>query len=255
MTGLPDERTAVVTGAGSPRGIGRATAIRLARAGWQLLVVDIDEEAAGNVADEITAETGVKSFGFRGDITDPESVDEAITFAETRLPPIVGLANIAGISSPTPFLEITTQDWDRVMAVNLRGHFLMTQRVLPCMLELGVGRIVTISSASAQMGGGTYSKVAYSAAKAGVLGMTRALAREVGKRGVTVNAVSPGPIDTDIMGGTLSEERISQILAGLVLDRIGTVDDVAALFEFLMGPDSGFITGATYNVNGGLIID
>jgi NAD(P)-dependent dehydrogenase (short-subunit alcohol dehydrogenase family) len=123
------------------------------------------------------------------------------------------------------------------------------------MLGLGVGRIVTISSASAQMGGGTYSKVAYSAAKAGVLGFTRALAREVGKQGVTVNSVSPGPIDTDIMGGPLSEQRIEEIRAGLVVDRVGTVQDVAALFEFLMGPDAGFITGATYNVNGGLIID
>lgn len=255
MKKLPDERTAVVTGAGSPRGIGRATAIRLAKAGWSTLIADIDEPAAKKVADEIATMTGRISYGIGTDITDRHSVEAAVSFAEAQMPPIVGLANIAGISSPTPFLEVTLEDWDRVMAVNLSGHFQVTQRVLPGMLALGVGRIVTISSASAQMGGGTYSKVAYSAAKAGVLGMTRALAREVGKQGVTVNAVSPGPIDTDIMGGTLSEERIAEIKKNLVVDRMGTVDDVAALFEFLLGPDSGYITGATYNVNGGLIID
>jgi NAD(P)-dependent dehydrogenase (short-subunit alcohol dehydrogenase family) len=219
------------------------------------LVVDIDQTAAEAVAAEIAADTGVQAIGVGADIVDQKMVDAAIAVAEAQLPPIIGLANIAGISSPTPFLEVTPEDWDRILNVNLRGHFLVTQRVLPTMLAAGIGRIVTISSASAQMGGGTYSKVAYSAAKAGVLGMTRALAREVGKQGVTVNAVSPGPIDTDIMGGKLSDQRIEQILQDLVVDRVGTVDDVAALFEFLMGQDCGFITGATYNVNGGLIID
>lgn len=255
MSQLPKDRTALVTGAGSPRGIGRATALRLAREGWNVIVADIDKSAAERVAAEIVAKTARSSIGIQVDITDADSVDIAVDVAERRLPPILGLANIAGISSPTPFLEVTPEDWDRVMGVNLRGHFLVTRRVLPAMLATGVGRIVTISSASAQMGGGTYSKVAYSAAKAGVLGMTRALAREVGKEGVTVNAVSPGPIDTDIMGGALSEGRIDEIKASMVVDRVGTVDDVASLFGFLMGPDAGFITGATYNVNGGLIID
>ncbi|HEY3924267.1 MAG TPA: SDR family oxidoreductase, partial [Acidothermaceae bacterium] len=123
------------------------------------------------------------------------------------------------------------------------------------MLKRSLGRIVNVSSVSAQRGGGTYSKVPYSASKAAILGLTRALAREVGPFGVTVNAVSPGPIDTDIMGGRLTPERRIELAKDLVVGRLGTVDDVAAVIAFLMGSDAGFVTGATYNVNGGLIID
>ena len=168
---------------------------------------------------------------------------------------MVGLANVAGVASPVPFLELTEQEWDRVFDIDAEGQFFVTQAFLPGMLDRGVGRIVTVSSVSAQRGVGVYSKVAYSAAKAAVLGMTRALAREVGRDGVTVNAVSPGPIDTDIMGGALSDERRAALINDLVVDRVGTVDDVAAVIEFLLGQDAGYITGATYNVNGGLIID
>ena len=196
-----------------------------------------------------------KALAVGVDITDPGAVDRAFQQIEAGLPPVIGLANVAGVSSPIPFLEVTLEEWDRVMNVNVRGTFLVTQRALPSMLAHGVGRIVSVSSVSAQRGGGTFSKVPYSAAKAGILGMTRALAREVGKTGVTVNAVSPGPIDTDIMGGTLSETRKAELIADLVVDRVGTVEDVAAVINFLMGPDAGYVTGSTYNVNGGLIID
>jgi 2-hydroxycyclohexanecarboxyl-CoA dehydrogenase len=255
MKQLPDARTAVVTGAGSPRGIGRAVAKRLAASGWCVAVLDVDQVGAKLVADEITASAGGKALAVGVDITDPGAVDRAFREVESELPPVIGLANIAGVSSPVPFLEVTLEEWDRVMNVNVRGTFVVTQRALPSMLAHGIGRIVSISSVSAQRGGGTFSKVPYSAAKAGILGMTRALAREVGKTGVTVNAVSPGPIDTDIMGGTLSETRKAELVAELVVDRVGTVADVAAVIDFLMGPDAGYVTGSTYNVNGGLIID
>lgn len=255
MNELPTERTAVVTGAGSPRGIGRATARRLAASGWSVAVLDMDVEGASLIADEISAEVGAATLPVQVDIADLAAVDKAISEVEARLPPVIGLANVAGVSSPVPFLDVTLEEWDRVMNINIRGQFIVTQRVLPSMLAQGAGRIVSVSSASAQRGGGTFSKVPYSAAKAAVLGMTRALAREVGKSGITVNAVSPGPVDTDIMGGTLSETRKAELVGDLVLDRVGTVEDVAALINFLMGPDSGFITGATYNINGGLIID
>lgn len=252
---FPAERTVVVTGAGSERGIGRAVALRQARAGWAIAALDIDQAAAERTAQEVRARFGVAALGVRADIADRNSVDEAATRVEAELPAVVGVANIAGVSSPVPFLELSTNEWDRVFDVNIRGQFFVTQRFLHGMVDRRIGRVVSVSSASAQRGGGVYSKVPYSAAKAAVLGMTRALAREVGKDGVTVNAVSPGPIDTDIMGGALSEERKADMIADLVVDRVGSVDDVAAVIEFLLGPDSGYITGATYNVNGGLIID
>ena len=245
----------VITGGASERGIGRALACRAARGGWSVAVLDIDATAAKATALALSEEYGNACIGVGTDVADEESVDAAITQVESALPSVVGLANVAGVSSPTPFLELGTAEWDRVFAVNIRGVYFVTRRIVPGMVSRGLGRVVSVSSASAQRGGGTYSKVPYSASKAAVLGMTRALAREVGQFGVTVNAVSPGPIDTDIMGGRLSEQRKAELIADLIVDRLGTVDDVAALMEFLLGPDSGYISGATYNVNGGLIVD
>lgn len=249
---LPADRTALVTGAASARGIGRATAGRLAREGWSVAVLDLDADAAAATAAELAEQTGAAVVGVGADVADEDSVDQAVSHLDDRLPPVLGLVNVAGISSPTPFLDTTVAEWDRVMAVNLRGAFVVTRRVLPGMAERRVGRIVSVSSVSAERGGGTYSKVAYSAAKAGIIGMTRALAREVGEHGVTVNAIAPGPVDTDIMGGPLTEERKAEMARDLMVKRVGTVDEVAALIAFLLGPDTGFITAATYDINGGL---
>jgi len=252
---LPVHRTVVVTGAGSERGIGRALAMRLAADGWAVAVLDIDGRGAERVSSEVATTYSVPTLGLLVDITDEQSVDSVLTRVEAELPPIVGLANVAGVSSPVAFLDVTNAEWDRVFDVNIKGPFFTIRRVLPGMLERRLGRIVNVSSVSAQRGGGSYSKVPYSASKAAVLGLTRALAREVGPFGVTVNAVSPGPIDTDIMGGPLTPERRAGLVKDLVVGRLGTVDDVAAVIAFLMGGDTGFVTGATYNVNGGLIID
>lgn len=249
---LPAERTAVITGGASPRGIGRATADRLARDGWSVAVLDIDEDAAKSTADEVTEQYSVSALGVGVDVSEEDSVHTAVAQIESVLPPVIGLANIAGVSSPTEFLDVTPAEWDRVFNVNMRGTFLVTQRVLPAMIAAGVGRIVSVSSISAQRGGGTYSKVPYSASKAAVIGFSRALAREMGPHNITVNSVAPGPIDTDIMGGTLTDERKAQMSADIPLGRIGTVDEVAALMAFLMSGDAGFITAATYDVNGGL---
>jgi NAD(P)-dependent dehydrogenase (short-subunit alcohol dehydrogenase family) len=132
-------------------------------------------------------------------------------------------------------------------------HF-VSQRVAASLAGHGIGRIVNISSVSAQRGGGTYSKTPYSVAKAGVIGLTRALARELGPFDVTVNAIAPGPIDTDIMGGTLTDERKREMAEDLLVNRIGTVDDVAAAIQFLLGEETGYITGQTLNVDGGLYL-
>ncbi|WP_230208184.1 SDR family NAD(P)-dependent oxidoreductase [Microlunatus sp. Gsoil 973] len=253
-TEFPDQRTAVITGGASERGIGKATARRLAAAGWSVAIMDVSVTDAERTAEEISSRYDVRAVGVGADVADPESVDAAFGIIERELPPVVGLANVAGISSPTPFMETTVAEWDRVMAINLRGAFVVTQRALHGMIDRRLGRIVSISSISAQRGGGTYSKVAYSASKAGLLGFTRAVAREVGEYGVTVNAVAPGPIDTDIMGGTLTDDRKAEMSAGGMLGRVGTPDEVAALIAFLLGPDAGYITAATYDINGGIQI-
>ncbi|GAB3927860.1 3-oxoacyl-ACP reductase [Microlunatus endophyticus] len=251
-TGFPAERTAVITGAASERGIGKATARRLASEGWAVAVVDVAVTDAERAAEEISARYDVPAVGVGADVADPESVNEAFTTIERELPPVVGLANIAGISSPTAFMDTAVEEWDRVLAINLRGAFIVTQRALHGMIDRRLGRIVSISSISAQRGGGTYSKVAYSASKAGLLGFTRAVAREVGEFGITVNAVAPGPVDTDIMGGTLTEDRKQAMSAGGMLGRVGTADEIAALITYLLGPDAGYITAATYDINGGI---
>jgi 2-hydroxycyclohexanecarboxyl-CoA dehydrogenase len=251
---FPAERTVVLTGAASVRGIGRATADRMAREGWAVAILDIDGNEAKAAAAEIADARGVPAIGLGADVSDQAAVDAAIAQVEAGLPPIVGLANIAGISRPTDFMDETVEGWDRVFAINTRGTFVVTQRVLHGMIERRVGRIVTLSSVSAQRGGGTYSKVAYSASKAAVIGFTRALAREMGPHGITVNAVAPGPIDTDIMGGTLTDERKAEMAAPTLVGRIGTREEVAALIAFLMSEEAGFITAATYDINGGLQI-
>jgi 2-hydroxycyclohexanecarboxyl-CoA dehydrogenase len=253
-TRLPTQRTALITGAGSPRGIGRALADRLAGEGWSVAIVDLDADASKRAAKEVADAYSVATLGVGADITDEDAVDSAVAAVESALPPIVGLANVAGISSPTEFLDVTTAEWDRVFNVNMRGTYFVTRRVVPTMIAAGVGRIVSISSISAQRGGGTYSKVPYSASKAAMIGFTRALAREMGPHNITVNAVAPGPIDTDIMGGTLTDERKAQMSADIPMGRVGTVREVAALMAFLMSEDAGYITAATYDINGGLQI-
>lgn len=251
---FPAERTAVLTGAASPRGIGGATAEMLASAGWSVAILDIDGDAAKKAAEEIADVYGVKAMGARADVSDQATVHAAIDEVERTMPPIVALANLAGISSPTEFMDETVEGWERVFKINMTGTFLVTQRVLRGMIERKLGRVVSVSSISAQRGGGTYSKVAYSASKAAIIGFTRALAREMGQHGITVNCVAPGPVDTDIMGGTLTDERKAAMSADILVGRVGTVRDIAALMVFLMGEDAGYITAATYDINGGLQI-
>ncbi|WP_159793566.1 SDR family NAD(P)-dependent oxidoreductase [Puerhibacterium puerhi] len=252
---FPAERTVVVTGAGSARGIGRTVVRRLARAGWHVAALDVDEAAVVEFAKEVDAQVVTRVVGYGVDIADADSVDAAFTALEQDLPPVVGLAHAAGVASPVPFLEVTRAEWDRVMDINSTGTFHVNQRAIRGMVERGVGRVVNLSSASAQLGGGTYSKTPYSASKAAVIGFSRSVAREVGKHGVTVNVVSPGPIDTDIMGGTLSDDRKSELADGLIVDRVGRPEDIAAAIEYLLSEDAGFVTAAVLNVNGGLVVN
>jgi NAD(P)-dependent dehydrogenase (short-subunit alcohol dehydrogenase family) len=243
--------TAVVTGAGSRRGIGRATSHALAAAGWNVAILDLDEASAKDAADAVAAAHAVQTVGIACDVTDEPSVEAALGVIHGSLPPVGALVNNAGITSPTRFLEVTGAEWDRIFAVNVRGAYNVTRLVTPGMVERGFGRIVFLSSVSAERGGGVFGGVAYSAAKAAQLGFAKALAREVGAHGVTVNSVAPGLIDTDITGGALDGERHTQLLTGIPVGRKGTVNDVADLITYLCRNESGYITGATYDVNGG----
>ena len=244
-------RTALVTGAGSRRGIGRAAAHALAADGYHIAVLDLDKEAAEDTARQVAARHGVQTLALAADVTDADAVDAAITQAEAALPPIGALVNNAGITSPVPFLDVTPGEWDKIFDVNVRGSFLVTQRVAAGMAERGFGRIVFLSSVSAERGGGVFGGVAYSAAKAALLGFARALARELGPSGVTANCVAPGLIDTDITQGKLDEARKAAMTADIPMRRIGGVEDVADVIAFLARPGSGYITGATYDINGG----
>jgi NAD(P)-dependent dehydrogenase (short-subunit alcohol dehydrogenase family) len=195
------DKTAIVTGAGSKRGIGRATAHTLAAAGWNIAILDLDEASAKDAASEVAERQGAQAVGVGCDITDETSVESALVVVDGSAPPVGALVNNAGITSPTPFLQVTGEEWDRIFAVNVRGAYNITRRVAPGMAERGFGRIVFLSSVSAERGGGVFGGVAYSAAKAAQLGFARALARELGPNGVTVNSVAPGLIATDITAG------------------------------------------------------
>jgi 2-hydroxycyclohexanecarboxyl-CoA dehydrogenase len=243
--------TAIVTGAASPRGIGRGTAHALAADGWNVAILDLDEAGAKEAADDVTQRSGVQAFGLACDVTDENSVESALNTLESSAPPIGALVNNAGITSPTRFHDVTGAEWDRIFDVNVRGAFNITHRVTPGMAKRGFGRVVFLSSVSAERGGGVFGGVAYSAAKAAQLGFAKALAREVGPHGITVNSVAPGLIDTDITGGALEGDTKTRLLAGIPVGRSGQVADVADMITYLCREQTGYITGATHDINGG----
>ena len=249
---FPAHRTAVVTGAGAERGIGRHVARRLAREGWALAVLDVDADGVRSFAAELAGRTESPVRGIPVDVADPASVEAAFEEIDAHLPPVLAEVNLAGIASPHSFFELTRDVWTRVMDVNATGTLLMMQAAARRMVEGGHGgRIVNTSSITAYDGGGTFSKTGYAAAKAAVLGLTRGGARELGAHGITCNALVPGPIDTDIMGGALTEDRKSAMSAGIPAGRVGQPEDVAALVAFLTSHEAGFVNGASYFIDGG----
>jgi len=249
------QRTAVLTGATSDRGIGLTTARRYAREGWAVVILDLDGDKSSAVAADIATEFGVPTFGHHVDVADEASVTAAydavkVEVSAERLPAVGALANIAGITSPVPFLETTLELWNTVMAVNATGTYLVSRAFLPDMIDNKWGRIVNMSSVSAQRGGGVFGKVPYSAAKAAILGLTKALARELGSSGVTVNAVTPGAVDTNIRVGSTPEIEAA-IAADIPLGRTASAEEVAAVITFLSSEDAGYLTGTTVDINGG----
>lgn len=250
-----NQRTAVITGAGSVRGIGRATARRMAREGWAVVAADLDEAAAVATAEAVAAEYGAPTLGVGVDVSDDSSVDALhAAVATSDLPPVGAVMTIAGITAPQDFLDSTRDQWDRVMAVNATGAYLVIKAFVPDMIAGGYGRIVTMSSVTAQHGGGVFSKTLYAAAKAAVLGLTRGLARELAQYEITANSIAPGAVDTDIRAGATTPEREVALAQSVPLGRQATVEDCAAAFAFLASQDASYLTGLTVNLNGGSYI-
>ncbi|MDA9398707.1 MULTISPECIES: SDR family NAD(P)-dependent oxidoreductase [Bradyrhizobium] len=243
-------KTAIISGAASPRGIGLATARRFAAEGARVAILDIDADAAVDAA----ASLGRSHIGLGSDVADKSSCEQAVARVIESFGSIDILINNAGITQPVKLLEITAADWDRIQDVNLKGVLFLSQAVIPHMRARKSGSIACMSSVSAQRGGGIFGGPHYSAAKAGVLGLAKAMAREFGPDGIRVNCVTPGLIGTDITAGKLTDEMRAKILEGIPLNRLGTADDVAGIYTFLASDLSAYVTGAVIDVNGGMLI-
>ena len=248
----PSEKTAIITGVGSQRGIGRRLAKALATDGWNLGLIARNQDQADELAAEISQTHGVTAVGAGADLTDQQQSAQAVGYITKRTPQLVALVNSAGVSSPTSYLDVEPDEWRKVLASNLDAVHWITQYVARTLVDNGVGRIISLSSVSAHRGGGTYSKTPYSASKAGVEGLMRGISRELGRSGVTANSVAPGPVDTDMMGGTLTPERKVGMASHSVLDEISSPTDIANIIRFLVSEQSALITGQTLHVNGGL---
>ncbi|KUN84187.1 SDR family oxidoreductase [Streptomyces griseoruber] len=237
-------KVTVVTG--GARGIGRGIAAVLAAKGAAVAVWDLNTEGAEKTAAEIQAAGGT-AVAVGGDAADAEAVARSAALTREALGPVTILVNNAGITAYEPFTGISESSWDRMIAVNLKGPFLVTRELVPDMLEAGWGRIVNISSSSAQTGAPAMAH--YAASKGGVIGLTRALAVEYIEKGITVNHVPPGFIDTPLVRqGPIDVEAAA---ATMPMRRAGTPEDVAHAVAYLASEEAGYVTGQTFSVNGG----
>jgi 2-hydroxycyclohexanecarboxyl-CoA dehydrogenase len=245
-------RVAVVTGAAS--GMGLAIARHLAARGHRVGLVDSQGDAALRAAADLR-ETGAIAIAAEADVTDRGAVDAALDRLRAELGPIEIMVTSAGLDSFEPFTDITIESWERVLAINLTGTFHCLQAAVPDMLAGRWGRMVTISSSSAQSG--AVRMAHYVASKGGVIGLTRALALELAPHGITVNTIPPGMIDTPMLrraeaGGDIG--KIEKIAPRIPVGRAGTPEDIAAVCGFLCSEEAGYITGQVIGVNGGMVL-
>lgn len=244
-------RVAIVTGAA--RGIGAATAVRLAREGRAVAVLDLDEGACAETVEQITAAGGT-ALAVGCDVSDAAAVEAAVARVAAELGPPVVLVNNAGVLRDNLLFKMSEDDWDTVMSVHLRGAFLMSRACQKHMVDAGFGRIVNLSSSSAL---GNRGQSNYSAAKAGLQGFTKTLAHELGKFGVTANAVAPGFIATDMTAQTAARVGMdfadfqAAAASQIPVRRVGRPDDVAGAIAFFTGEDAGFVSGQVLYVAGG----
>ena len=250
MEGLLSGKVALITGAASMNGIGRKTAQLFASQGATVVIADLDDEASKEAA----AVLGSEHLGVAANVTKLEDCQSAVAQVLACYGRLDVLVNNAGITQPVKLLEITGSDYDRITDVSLRGTLYMSQAVVPAMKAQGAGSIICMSSVSAQRGGGIFGGPHYSAAKAGVLGLAKAMARELGPDGIRVNSITPGLIQTDITAGKLTDAMRAEILKGIPLQRLGNAVDVANACAFLASDLSSYLTGVTLDVNGGMLI-
>ncbi|MDA0733166.1 MAG: 3-oxoacyl-[acyl-carrier-protein] reductase [Chloroflexi bacterium] len=242
-------KVALVTG--SSRGIGASIACRLAKSGVKIGVnYNTNQDAAEQVVANIVA-SGGEAFAVAGDVSQEDSAQAVVKQATERWGQIDILVNNAGITRDRLLLRMTLEDWDQVLDVDLRSAFLCTKFVMPQLIKRRQGRVINISSVVGI--GGNPGQANYAAAKAGLIGFTKAVAREVASRNVTVNAVAPGFIDTGGMVGQMTEEARQQILSRIPLGRFGSGDEVAEVVAFLCGKGGDYITGQVLTIDGGLI--
>ncbi|CAN5831627.1 3-oxoacyl-[acyl-carrier-protein] reductase [soil metagenome] len=249
MSDIEDFRGRVALVSGSGQGMGRAIASLLARRGAHVAINDVDVAHAESTAADLR-EFGAETLAVPADVTDPAAVRAMVHAITDRFGALHILVNNAGVLRPTKVIDIPDDEWDWVIDVNLKGTFLCSQAVLPVMQEQGWGRIVNISS-SAGKSVSTVGGAHYTAAKAGVLGFSRHLAKEVARDGITVNAICPGLFDTEMVRETIDDARAVAYARSFPIQRLGLPEEVAELVAFLASDRAAYITGASLDINGG----
>jgi len=247
---LLKDKVCVITGAASARGLGKGSAQMMAEQGAYIVILDVDGEAAKAAAADITK----SGFGIACDVTDPTACRTAAEQVLEWAGRVDVLVNNAGITQPIRTMDIAQEDYAKVLDVSLRGTLNMSQAVIPSMRARRAGSIICMGSVSGQQGGGIFGGPHYCAAKAGVMGLARAMAKELGPDGIRVNSIAPSWIDTDITAGLMTDDIRDQIIATVPLGRSGKAEDVAGVVVFLASELAAYVTGTTIDVNGGSYI-